>query len=944
MATKTSTQELSSLGINLVKSKTAFNEMVAANQVNADELYLIEGEEATTYTFTDGIAGNFTVTPSTGTAQIVSVGKPATAGTADNVDWSGVTNKPSSYTPAAHTHGNITNAGELSTASRAVVTDANKKITVADLTVSSATAENTTATTFVYSVTQDAQGKITVKTRPLPTYNNYSLPLAASGTRGGIQIGYSESGTNYAVKLSSEKAYVTVPWTDYRVRQTNDASTNANYRLLLSNSASDTQEDQISRKNANLIYNPSTNKLSTGNLDLTGALDVTGNAYFHNETQADSLTAGSLLVNGNTSFSQSPTAPTPASGDNSTKLATTEFVKNSVTGLSGAMHFKGTTTSSIVDGSTTNPVVIGGSNYTAAAGDVVLREITSGNIFEYVWTGSAWEMLGRDTSFKVTQTAVSSPAADGSTTAFIDTISQDANGNITVTKKNLDTSGTWSGTATKATSDGSGNNIVNTYLTKAAGVSAVSWDSTNKKITRTINGTAADVVQFVAGSNITLTGAAGKLTIASTDTDRYVNSASFAHDSTNDNVKMTLTRAGSDTATVTANIPKVSSSSAGVAPKGAAVSTQSQTTKFLREDGTWAAPSYTTSGAQITSGTIDFARLPTMYWANVAISNTSSTTTSPTFQAPTIKGETQLISSAAATSASNTTSGFRLYKSDGSTLLAHIGVNDSGGLGFYGKTLFFRPNMATDGAPDLNSGVTMDSGGLYPGSTSMPLGKSANPWGDAYIDHVHLTDLQKTVSSTTYTYSLPNKTGTIALTSDLPTFDGTYNSSTNKAATVSTVTNAINNLDVSNITGFGAGKTLATLTEADGKIAATFQNISITTSQISDFPSTMTPASHTHGNISNAGAITATQAIADGDKIVIVDSSDSSKLTGSTITFGTSEVTFLTNKGTWATPTGTYTLPTASADTLGGVKIGDGITITNGVISATQGIEVVRLI
>lgn len=88
-----------------------------------------------------------------------------------------------------------------------------------------------------------------------------------------------------------------------------------------------------------------------------------------------------------------------------------------------------------------------------------------------------------------------------------------------------------------------------------------------------------------------------KLTSATetvTNTDRYVNSAAFAHDSTNDNVKMTLTRAGSDTATVTANIPKVSSSSAGVVPKGATVSSQSQTTKFLREDGTWAAPSYTT--------------------------------------------------------------------------------------------------------------------------------------------------------------------------------------------------------------------------------------------------------------------------------------------------------------------------------------------------------------
>lgn len=40
----------------------------------------------------------------------------------------------------------------------------------------------------------------------------YSLPLAANGTRGGVQIGYSESGKYYAVKLSSEKMYVCVPW------------------------------------------------------------------------------------------------------------------------------------------------------------------------------------------------------------------------------------------------------------------------------------------------------------------------------------------------------------------------------------------------------------------------------------------------------------------------------------------------------------------------------------------------------------------------------------------------------------------------------------------------------------------------------------------------------------------------------------------------------------
>jgi hypothetical protein len=46
--------------------------------------------------------------------------------------------------------------------------------------------------------------------------------------------------------------------------------------------------------------------------------------------------------------------------------------------------------------------------------------------------------------------------------------------------------------------------------------------------------------------------------------------------------------------------------------------------------------------------------------------------------------------------------------------------------------------------------------------------------------------------------------------------------------------NLINGLDVTDITGFGAGKTLKTLTETDGKIAATFQDIAITESQITD--------------------------------------------------------------------------------------------------------------
>lgn len=67
------------------------------------------------------------------------------------------------------------------------------------------TAATTTNTTQI-STTAFVQQEITA--------NAYSLPLAANGTRGGVQVGYTENGQNYPVELSSEKMFVNVPWTD----------------------------------------------------------------------------------------------------------------------------------------------------------------------------------------------------------------------------------------------------------------------------------------------------------------------------------------------------------------------------------------------------------------------------------------------------------------------------------------------------------------------------------------------------------------------------------------------------------------------------------------------------------------------------------------------------------------------------------------------------------
>lgn len=80
-------------------------------------------------------------------------------------------------------------------------------------------------------------------------------------------------------------------------------------------------------------------------------------------------------------------------------------------------------------------------------------------------------------NYKTKQTAVSSPTASGNATAFIDTISQDANGKITVTKKNitasalgLDRAMSFLGTTTTALEDEDTTNpiMINSASTTAA--------------------------------------------------------------------------------------------------------------------------------------------------------------------------------------------------------------------------------------------------------------------------------------------------------------------------------------------------------------------------------------------------------------------------------------------------------------------------------------------
>lgn len=100
--------------------------------------------------------------------------KEFTAGSATSVPWSGVTGKP--------TFATVATSGSYN--------DLSNKPTIPSL---SGYATQSWVT---------SQGYLT------------SIPAATSSAYGGIQIGYTTSGKNYAVQLSNGKAYVNVPWTD----------------------------------------------------------------------------------------------------------------------------------------------------------------------------------------------------------------------------------------------------------------------------------------------------------------------------------------------------------------------------------------------------------------------------------------------------------------------------------------------------------------------------------------------------------------------------------------------------------------------------------------------------------------------------------------------------------------------------------------------------------
>lgn len=132
------------------------------------------------------------------------------------------------------------------------------------------------------------------------------------------------------------------------------------------------------------IPNLNTSKLTAGTLGVA-----------RGGTGASTLTSGEVLIGNGTSAVTTKAIDTTVTA-NSSNLVTSGAVASAISGLTGAMHFVGITTTALTDGATTATLAGDGLNKTTGfvAGDVVIYGSA-----EFVWTGSAWELLGDEGSY-----------------------------------------------------------------------------------------------------------------------------------------------------------------------------------------------------------------------------------------------------------------------------------------------------------------------------------------------------------------------------------------------------------------------------------------------------------------------------------------------------------------------------------------------------------------
>jgi hypothetical protein len=154
------------------------------------------------------------------------------------------------------------------------------------------------------------------------------------------------------------------------------------------------------------------------------------------------------------------------------------------TQISGAMHWAGITTTELSDGSTTNPITVGGESVTANLGGMA-----SYGGSEFVWNGSAWQELGKNNfgalAFKSSASASYTPA-----------------GTVNVTQGE--------DTTASVTPFGSAGTLPDAYFTVSGETATFNWSAG----TLPAAGTAVDVVTYSGDVSATFSGTEATITVS----------------------------------------------------------------------------------------------------------------------------------------------------------------------------------------------------------------------------------------------------------------------------------------------------------------------------------------------------------------------------------------------------------------------------------------------
>ena len=186
-----------------------------------------------------------------------------------------------------------------------------------------------------YAIQLDSNGKAFVN---VPwTDTTYSLPLAASGTRGGIQLGYTQSGKNYPVQLSGEKAYVNVPWENTNTTYSAGtglslSGTTFNIKAPSSgawfNGTAYVAGDGVMEVGRYIDFHPT----SASTLDYSARIDCGTSTTVRTFTLPDS--GGTILTSGNSSVSKSGDTLTVKINGTTQSLTNTNTTYSAGSGLS----------------------------------------------------------------------------------------------------------------------------------------------------------------------------------------------------------------------------------------------------------------------------------------------------------------------------------------------------------------------------------------------------------------------------------------------------------------------------------------------------------------------------------------------------------------------------------------------------------------------------------